>query len=66
MCCLKAINSREKKLFVSTCLSFCLDCSYFSNDFIKIHEYSNSISFVNSHKVRALCLSITLKSSFVL
>ena len=43
-----------------TCFPFCLNCSFFSNVFIKIHEYSNKSSFITSHKVRALCLYVTL------
>ena len=36
------------------------------NGFIKIHEYLNRIAFISFHKVRELCLIITLISSLLL
>ena len=38
--------------------------SLMSNVFIEIHEYSNKFVFISAHKVRVLCRSITLISSF--
>ena len=35
--------------------------SLIDNGFIKIHEYSNKIVFISVHKVRELCLSMTLR-----
>ena len=46
--------------------SFFLRLFIFSNVFIIIHEYSNYISLAASYKVRVLCLSITLISSWEL
>ena len=59
-CYSKAISSREISNFACTCLSLCHDFSFFSNVFIIIYKYSNSIT---THKLRVLCLSITLISS---
>ena len=50
----------------SISLHFSAIFSFTSNVFIKLHEYSNYISFDNYHKIKGICLSIAVISSLVL
>ena len=56
----------EMSQLVSIIPLFFHNFSLMYNGFIKIHEYSNKIVFISVHKVRELCLSITLRSSLLL
>ena len=51
--------------FVNIALDFPPIFSIITNVFIKVHEYSNKIPFISNHKVKVLCLNITLIPSFV-
>ena len=63
-CTLGQLSSEIRVILQVYPLDSFRNISLISNVFIKIHEYSNKFVFISAQKVRILCHSITLISSF--
>ena len=58
------LGQMSTEIYVILHVDIFRNISLISNVFIEIHEYSNKFVFISAHKVRVLCRSITLISSF--